>query len=216
LNVAVATEPAGRIGPNAAIQLIAALRNRSEDEALDRLFRSAHLEGWLSHPPETMIDQTDAARLHMGLRRALPPARAQAALAEAGRLTAAYLLANRIPRPAQWVLKLIPARLAASVLLRAISHNAWTFAGTGRFEGRVGRGALFTVYENPLCAGEHAAAPVCIWHAQVFESLFRALVSPRARAIETSCRACGDGFCRFELEWTPSRRAAAASTVEAS
>lgn len=216
MNIGAATEGAGRIGPNAAIQLIAALRKRGEDEALERLFRDAHLESWLSHPPESMIDQTAAARLHIGLRRDLPPARAQAALAEAGRLTAAYLLANRIPRPAQWAFKLMPARLAASALLRSISRNAWTFAGTGRFEGRVGRSARFTVYDNPLCAGERASAPVCVWHAQVFEGLFRALVSPGARARETSCRAQGDAYCRFELEWRPSSRAAPANLLKAS
>lgn len=215
MTVAGAAERAARIGPNAAIQLIAALRHRGEEETLDRLFRDAGVEGWLSHPPESMIDEAAAARLHVGLRRALPRARAEAVLGKAGRLTAAYLLAHRIPRPAQWAFKLMPARLAASVLSRAIAKNAWTFAGTGRFEGRVGRNAQFTVHDNPLCAGERADAPVCVWHAQVFEGLFAKLVSPRARAIETSCRACGDGFCRFELEWTPPRRAVVAETLTA-
>jgi divinyl protochlorophyllide a 8-vinyl-reductase len=131
-------------------------------------------------------------------------------------LTAAYLLANRIPRPAQWVLKLLPARLAALALTKAIAGNAWTFAGSGRFEGRVAEGAVFTVYDNPLCAGETASAPVCVWHTQVFETLFRALVSPRAAAVETSCRARGDGFCRFELQWTPARRPANVGSFKAS
>jgi divinyl protochlorophyllide a 8-vinyl-reductase len=196
-----------RIGPNAAIQLIAALRHRGEDEALLRLFRNAGLERWLDHPPERMIDQAAAARLHVGLRRELPPAEAEAALAEAGRLTAAYLLAHRIPRPIRWIFKCLPARLSASLLSRSIRRHAWTFAGAGRFEGRVGRSAQFTLHDNPLCAGERSDAPVCVWHAQVFEKLFRALVSPRARARETSCLARGDAFCQFEVEWAPSKRA---------
>ena len=76
-----AAQGAGRIGPNAAIQLVAALRHRGEEEALRRVFRSAGLEDWLSHPPEKMIDQRAAARLHIGLRSVLPPDRADAVLA---------------------------------------------------------------------------------------------------------------------------------------
>jgi divinyl protochlorophyllide a 8-vinyl-reductase len=51
--------------------------------------------------------------------------------------------------------------------------------------------------DNPLRAGERAAAPVCAWHAAVFECLFRALASPRVQATETACEAAGDGCRRF-------------------
>lgn len=56
-----------------------------------------------------------------------------------GRLTASYLLANRIPKPAQIVLGLLPARIGLKLLLKAIGGHAWTFAGVGTFSDRFGR-----------------------------------------------------------------------------
>jgi divinyl protochlorophyllide a 8-vinyl-reductase len=153
-----------------------------------------------------MVAESEAARLHVGLRAILPPPRAEAALAQAGRLTADYLLANRIPRPAQTLLKLLPARLAAWALMRAISANAWTFAGSGAFSFSVdlfsvASGAEARIRDNPLCRGLRAEAPACVWNAAVFETLFRALVSPSSRAKEIACGAQGDESCRFRLDW---------------
>ena len=204
-----ATAPAsGRIGPNAAIQLIAALKARGEEAALRSIFRMADCEDWLEHPPTRMIDETAAARLHAATRRMLPPARATATLADAGTLTGDYLLANRIPRFAQTLLRLAPPRLAAALLLKAIRAHAWTFAGSGRFEARLRKGVELRIYANPVALRERTSDPVCVWHAAVMERLFRALVSPRARVRETSWCARGDVCCCFEIDWT--RRCAAA------
>lgn len=194
-----------RIGPNAAIQLIAALKALGETEALTRLFDESGRSAWLEAPPQEMIPTSDAARLHVGLRRLLPAPRAEAALATAGGLTADYLLANRIPRPAQIVFKILPARVAAWALMRAISANAWTFAGSGVFSFSIDSGAEARIADNPLCSGLSAEAPACVWHAAVFEGLFRALVSPSTRAHEIACRARGDACCRFRLEWAGAR-----------
>ena len=128
----------------------------------------------------------------------LPAGEANATLAEAGRRTADYILANRIPGPAQALLKILPAGPAARILVRAIGANAWTFAGSSRFEAAVTGGqAVFTLKGNPLCAGETAAEPVCVWHAAVFQRLFQVLVSRRTRVTETQCEARGDDLCRF-------------------
>lgn len=190
-----------RIGPNAAIQLIAALKSLGETEALNRLFAESGREAWLKNPPQEMIPTSDAARLHIGLRGLLPAPRAEAALAVAGGLTADYLLANRIPRPAQFIFKILPARVAAWALMRAISANAWTFAGSGVFSFSIDSGAEARISENPLCSGLLTETPSCVWHAAVFEGLFRALVSPSTRAHEIACRARGDSCCRFRLDW---------------
>ena len=203
----------GRIGPNAAIQLIAALRSRREDEALGALFADAGLSAWLTQPPEAMIDQRDAMRLHQGVRRALPPDKAESVLAEAGRLTAEYLLENRIPRFAQVILRLLPPRLSAAALSKAIAANAWTFAGSGRFEAKVGREVEYRIYANPLAEGAHSDTPICIWNAAVFETLFRQLVSKRARAEEVACVARGDSCCRFRLTWKESATGASNPAV---
>lgn len=195
--------PADRIGPNAAIQLIAALRRRGETAALTELFRTAGLEAWLSEPPGAMIAASDAARLHVGLRRILPEARAAAVLTEAGRLTGDYLLAHRIPSLAQAALKALPPTFSAKLLLRAIAAHAWTFAGDGRFEANSAGEAEIRIFDNPLCAGLIAEAPSCVWHAAVLERLFRALVSSRCRVEESLCCGRGDRCCRFRLTWSP-------------
>ena len=195
------TERSGHIGPNAVIQLVAALKELGETEAMERLFAEADRSAWIDSPPSTMIPASEAARLHVGLRGVLPAQRAEAGLSLAGRLTADYLLANRIPRPVQFVLKLLPARLAASILMRAISANAWTFGGADGFSYKVGSGVEAIIHNNPLCAGLHTETPACVWHAAVFETLFRALVSAATRAQEIDCCAQGKDCCRFQLLW---------------
>lgn len=124
-------------------------------------------------------------------------------LTEAGRLTADYLLANRIPWPVQAILRHLPDRIAARALAAAIRSHAWTFAGSGRFAVRDGSPTVFEIAGNPLCAGEQATAPVCAWHAAVFGRLFRALVSDRTQVTEEACSASGDAVCRFVIDWHP-------------
>jgi len=195
-------ERSGHIGPNAVIQLVAALKALGETEAMEALFAQADRSAWIESPPSSMIPANEAARLHVGLRGVLPTERAEAALSLAGRLTAEYLLAVRIPRPAQVILKLLPARLAASVLMRAISANAWTFGGADGFSYTVGAGGVEALLRNnPLCEGLQADAPACVWHTAVFRRLFQELVSPFTQARELSCCAQGNETCRFQLRW---------------
>ena len=192
----------GVIGPNAVLQLIEALKAAGLYRGIPR--RCSRRPGWriwLVDPPEKMVDQRGVARLHQAIRAMSSPAEGVALMAESGRLTADYILANRIPKPAQALLKLLPPRLAAAAFVPAIKAHSWTFAGTGKFAGKAGSPTVFTLIGNPLCAGERAATPVCTWHAAVFQRLFQVLVSPRARAVETECEACGGAFCRFEVDW---------------
>jgi divinyl protochlorophyllide a 8-vinyl-reductase len=56
----------------------------------------------------------------------------------------------------------------------------------------------FEIGANPLACHERADAPVCHWHAAVFERLYRVLVAPDCRCRETAC--CGQpdvAACRF-------------------
>jgi divinyl protochlorophyllide a 8-vinyl-reductase len=191
----------GVIGPNAVLQLIEALKAAGLYEVSAPVFATAGVADWLVNPPEKMVDQRGVARLHQAIRAVSSPEEGVALMAESGRLTADYILANRIPKPAQVLLKLLPPRLAAAAFVPAIKAHSWTFAGTGKFAGKAGSPTVFTLIGNPLCAGERAAVPVCTWHAAVFQRLFQVLVSPRARAAETDCEACGGPFCRFEVDW---------------
>jgi divinyl protochlorophyllide a 8-vinyl-reductase len=191
----------GKIGPNAVIQLVEALRAAGLERAVAPAFASVGAVAWLVAPPEAMVDAAQVGRLHRAVRASLPPAQAAAVMADAGRRTADYLLSARIPHPVQLLLKLLPAWLSAMCLVSAIRAHAWTFAGVGGFSACAGSPTIFELSGNPLCAGEHSPTPVCAWHEAVFRRLFQALVSPAATAVETSCAACGDEHCRFVLAW---------------
>jgi divinyl protochlorophyllide a 8-vinyl-reductase len=194
--------PAGaRIGPNAITRVAEALQALHGDAEARAMFASCGLAHHLDHPPETMVDEADVAVLAAALRRALPDGEARRVAAQAGRATGDYLLACRIPRAAQAVLRALPAALAAPLLLSAIRRHAWTFAGSGRFVARTGRPVRLTIAGNPMCRGIVAAAPACDYYAATFERLFRVLVHPRATVVETDCIACGADACRFVIDW---------------
>jgi len=191
---------AGRIGPNAVTRLaeaLEALRGRAEAAAV---FDGAHLAHRLAAPPGRMVDEAEVIALHAALRARLP-ADAAAIAADAGRRTADYLLAHRIPRIMRVVLPRLPARLAARILLAAIGRHAWTFAGSGRFAVLPGRGVRFSIAGGPLARGVEAAVPVCDYYAATFQGLFRALVHPATQVAETACEACGAPACVFEARW---------------
>ncbi|MGO3930166.1 bacteriochlorophyll 4-vinyl reductase, partial [Rhodopseudomonas pseudopalustris] len=170
--------------------------------AASEIFSEAAASDWLAHPPTAMVDERPVAAIHRTVRRLLPPQQAAAILDDAGRRTGDYILANRIPKLAQTVLKIMPAPIAARMLTKAIGAHAWTFAGSGKFSSRVGKTVVFEIAANPLCAGEHADHQVCVWHAAVFQRLFQVLVSPYTRVTETTCGARGDDCCRFVADWT--------------
>ena len=190
-----------RIGPNAVTQLLAALQAEDREALADHVFKSAGVAEWLDNAPVSMVNQERVARLHRTVRALLPQDQATRLMTDAGRLTADYLLTYRIPRVVQVLLKTVPARLSAHLLVPAIQSHAWTFAGSGQFCGRAGPPTVFTLSANPLCAGERSTTPVCIWHAAVFQRLFQILVSPRAQVTETDCEARGDDCCRFVVDW---------------
>jgi divinyl protochlorophyllide a 8-vinyl-reductase len=201
-----ADDAVAKIGPNAVIQLVAALRDRGLEQKLAPAFVASGVHGWLDSPPGEMVDAARVGRLYRAVRANLSPALDAALMREAGRRTAEYLLRARIPRPVQMLLKILPARLAAMSLLAAIRAHAWTFAGAARFSARSGKFAVMEMRENPLCVPDSAAHPACFWHEAVFQRLFEVLVSPQARVVETACEAAGDSCCRFMVTWTRSKR----------
>lgn len=185
----------GRIGPNAILQLVDVLERRGEWDLLSAVLA----EAGVPRPPRDagMLPEADCAAVHQALRRLTPEA--EVLLAEAGLATGDYILANRIPKAAQAVLRLLPGSLAAPVLTRAIAHHAWTFAGTGEFRVEPGRPLVLSVAHNPLVAGWRGDGPQCVWHVSVFQRLYGRLVWPSVRVREVACCACGDPACRFEV-----------------
>jgi divinyl protochlorophyllide a 8-vinyl-reductase len=186
----------GLIGPNALTQLLPLLERAGGAELRERLLARA---GVFELPDMTgLIDEAPVARLHQVMRAEVPDL-APALAWEAGQRTADYILAHRIPWPVQSVLKRLPAWAAGPVLTKAIAKNAWTFAGSGRFEVVRAWPAVLLIHDNPVVRGERAEGPLCHWHAGVFERLYRVLVTDRARVREVACCAEGAEACRFEV-----------------
>lgn len=191
----------GRIGPNAIVRVaeaIDALLGRPQTEAI---FLRAGLSDYLARPPKEMVDESHVAQLQLQLRTCLSPELAKQVATEAGRRTADYLLAHRIPWLAQTLLRRLPARIAASLLARAIAKHAWTFSGSGEFSFKPGKPFVFVIRRNPLCSLIQADAPVCHYYTATFQGIFRAIVHKQASAVEVECESAGAAACRFELSW---------------
>jgi divinyl protochlorophyllide a 8-vinyl-reductase len=201
------SETAGRIGPNAITRVEEALTLRFGAGVCRDLFARAGLLRHLEHRPEEMVDEADVAHLHGALHACLPEADAGEVAAEAGRLTGDYLLARRIPRAAQWLLRLLPRPLAAQLFTQAIARHAWTFAGSGEFSAaREAGGLILSIRHNPAVREVEAERPSCQYFAATFERLFTAVLGPGVRVVETGCEAAGNDACSFRVSWGASRR----------
>lgn len=189
---------AARIGPNAIIQTAAALRARVGDRRARALVQGATGRG-LDAMPTAMVDEAEVNALVRALRADLDPALFEAVLRDAGARTAEYLLAHRIPRAAQALMRALPADAALRLLLAGILRHTWTFAGTATVRVVRAGGVSLELRRCPMCRGLTAPGPLCHFYAGTLERLLRRLVSPRAVAVELACEAAGADRCAFAL-----------------
>lgn len=194
-------DPRARVGPNAITRVGEALDALYGRATTHAVFADAGLTGYLDAWPDAMVDEREVAGLNRALHAHLPEAGFRRVARDAGRRTGDYLLAHRIPKPVQALLRPAPAWLASRVLLQAIARNAWTFAGSGAFDAAAGRPCVVTIQDCPLCREIRADHGVCDTYTGTFERLFRALVHANAAAAETACQATGAPACRFEIRW---------------
>jgi divinyl protochlorophyllide a 8-vinyl-reductase len=191
---------AGRIGPNAIIQTAAALRARVGDSRSRTLVHGATGRALEAMPAE-MVDEAEVNQLVHALRHDLDPALFEAVLRDAGARTAAYLMAHRIPRPVQWLMRVLPAPLALRVLFAGIMRHTWTFAGTAAvtLERRPGEPLRLVMRHCPMCRDLRASTPACHFYAGTLGTLLARLVTPRAEVVEVACEATGAPACEFAL-----------------
>jgi divinyl protochlorophyllide a 8-vinyl-reductase len=191
----------GHIGPNSIIRIAEALAAQHGQAAVTELFNAAGLSQYLTALPTAMVPEAETIALQQALRAQLGIPAARAVARDAGLRTGDYLLAHRIPASAQRLLKILPARLAARVLLKAIRGNAWTFIGSGIFEADARFPPLLFVTNSLICRGATASEPLCDYYVGTFERLFQQLVHKNAVVTETACAAKGDRRCVFEVVW---------------
>jgi divinyl protochlorophyllide a 8-vinyl-reductase len=197
----MALASAGRIGPNALIQTVAALRERHGQEA-DALLAAAGFGRLLREEPRAMVAEEQFHDLALALGARLGAAEAGEVLGRAGELTAGYLLRHRIPSPARLLLGALPPRAALRLLLPAVARNAWTFGESGSFGYGLGGEPYIRVSNAVLCRTPAVAALVCRFYHGTFAGLMRALVSPEAALRETACQARGEAACVYAIQWS--------------
>ncbi|MFY9629973.1 MAG: bacteriochlorophyll 4-vinyl reductase [Methylocystis sp.] len=194
-------DASGVVGPNAITRIAEALMAKDGAEGCRSVFTAAKVERYLDVPPTRMVDQQEVARLHLVLIETLGAAKASHISREAGRLTGEYLLAKRIPRPVQKILRRLPRRLAAHILVRAIARNAWTFSGSGRFSFSFRPGLRLALIGSPICRLLQTKEPACHYFAGTFERVFREMLGPSTRVSEIECEATGASACLFDVAW---------------
>jgi divinyl protochlorophyllide a 8-vinyl-reductase len=193
------TGPAGQIGPNAVTRLAEAVRAKLGEDACVALFRAAELERHLTSPPEHMVDERDVSALQRALFERFGEERAGELARDAGKRTGDYLLANRIPRPAQTLVRALPRSLGARALVRAIGRHAWTFAGSGTFTSSWERGRLILRLERaPVARWLRTKEPACHYYAGTFERVFGSMLGD-VHVRERECEANGGTACVFEV-----------------
>lgn len=166
-------KPGALIGPNAVLKAVEVMEERLGHAETAAILADAQITRLPSG--EHMIPEVDALRLHRWLALH-DPMGAFVIAEEAGARTADYIIANRIPRAVCWLLRRLPARLAAPLLMAAIRKHAWTFVGAGAFAAE-GSWA-FTIDRSR--AGDTVPPPdsLFLWYAAVFTRLYRQLVAP--------------------------------------
>jgi divinyl protochlorophyllide a 8-vinyl-reductase len=160
------------IGPNAVLQTVAAMEAGLGKAETRAILDDAQIQALPSG--EDMIPEVHALRLHRWL--ALHQPLGSFAIAEdAGSRTADYIIAHRIPKAAAWLLRRLPARIAAPLLMAAIRKHAWTFIGAGAFAADSAWG--FSIDRS--AAGDVVLPPDSLfhWYAAVFTRLYRQLVA---------------------------------------
>lgn len=193
------SDPDGRIGPNAILQLVAALRERAGEGVVAAVLERAGLADRAHRPIEGLVPVAEVRALHAALHELVGTRTARLLAAEAGRRTAAYLEAQRIPGLFRRLLAVLPKPLRRRLLLAAIARNAWTFTGSGRFAILAGAPARLSIEPCPLCP-ERGAGLGCLYYAATFETLLRDLVDPRTRVEPAACGAAGSRRCELRIE----------------
>lgn len=166
------------IGPNAVLQTAAVMEERLGAAETRAILSDARIDALPTG--DCMIPEVQALRLHRWLALHDPIGSFTIA-EEAGARTAHYIIANRIPKPAVWLLRHLPATLAAPLLMAAIRKHAWTFIGAGVFT--VQGGWRFTIDRTDADDAVLPPESLFHWYAAVFTCLYRELV-----AADCTCR----------------------------
>jgi divinyl protochlorophyllide a 8-vinyl-reductase len=186
-----------KIGPNAIIQPVTALRERYGETRAHAILEQGGQAHLCTQLPEHMVDEGDFHELVRALAAQLGPEPTHSLLYEAGERTARYLLQHRIPRPFQALVKRLPRLLGLRLLMWAIGKHAWTFVGSGQFR--------FVVQQKQptihLNVSYPSIPPVASFYGGTFAQLIQVLIDPQATVQTSASDAAGTLDCRYKLVW---------------
>ncbi len=177
----LASDGGALIGPNAVLQTVAAMHERLGADETRAILDDAQIAALPSG--ECMIPEVHALRLHRWLALHDPIGSFDIA-EESGARTADYIIAHRIPPAAAWLLRHLPASLAAPLLMAAIRKHAWTFIGAGHFTAH--GGWRFSIDRSRADDAILPPESLFHWYAAVFARLYQQLV-----ADDCTCRMVG-------------------------
>lgn len=159
-----------KMGPNGIIQSFNAIKARFGESAAQQALIEADLKKYLAELPHEMVDEREFHRLVKHICERFDEATRNEILLDAGKRTAHYLLQVRIPKVFQALLRRLPTRWAAKLLLWSIAKHAWTFAGSGEFSYQVHSGI-----EATILVRESAHYEVALFFGGALQTLFQTL-----------------------------------------
>ena len=187
------------IGPNAVLQLAHVMEERIGAARTMKVMRKAGLGALPSG--EGMIPEADAIALHHALAFCEGEL-AEDLVRESGVRTADYIIANRIPKAAVWLLKRLPAPLAGRLLMMAIGKHAWTFTGAGQFAAS--GPWRFTINRSETAGWSDPPESLFAWYEAVFERLFQQLTAPECQCKDECCTGPATRVHHYRIERAPS------------
>ena len=165
-----------KIGPNSIIQTVAALDAKYGKTKAEAILKKIGQGHFIGNMPKEMIEESKFHVMVISLQKEIGDTATAGILKDSGERTARYLLKVRIPGIFQKLVKLLPSRLAFKLFLFAISKNAWTFAGSGKFSYTMSRPPEITVivtYPTHPVVGN--------FYLGTFTALLQELVNPKTK-----------------------------------
>lgn len=183
-----------RIGPNAIIQTVAALRDHYGIAPANALLAQSGQSHLIEQLPTEMVPESEFHVLVQALASQIGAEQVVRILDDAGQRTADYLLTHRIPRFFQRLVRVLPRRIGLWLLLKAISQHAWTFVGSGQFR--------FAVTHHPtlqLKVTYPSVSPVASFYGGTFTHLIHTLIDQRATVQTSTSQDTGGILCLYTL-----------------
>lgn len=165
-----------RIGPNAIIQTVAALKENCGSARAEEILYAGGQPHLVDHLPTHMVNEQEFLSLIHLLLNQVGSEQTRHILERSGHLTGDYVLAYRIPKPFQRLLtwRIVPRHLSLSLLMTAIAKSAWTFVGSGQF--RFVGGNERTISITNRAPDQEIPPEICSFYGGTFAKLVQVLI----------------------------------------